>query len=79
LPDRWRRFVVIRDLRDTLVSAYFSVRESHRAIPHVEGFRSTLQEKAEEDGMLHLMDQWLDGCARIQESWVEGGEPLTLS
>src|SRR6185295_12722328 len=25
LPPKWRRFVVIRDLRDTLVSGYFSL------------------------------------------------------
>ena len=29
LPPAWTRFVVIRDLRDTLVSGYFSLRHSH--------------------------------------------------
>src|SRR5437016_8561927 len=29
LPQQWRRFVVIRDLRDALVSGYFSIKVSH--------------------------------------------------
>src|SRR6476620_11750349 len=29
LPDDHRRFLVIRDLRDTLVSGYYSIRYSH--------------------------------------------------
>lgn len=30
----WLRFVVIRDLRDTLISAYFSLKFSHPVAPH---------------------------------------------
>src|SRR5438132_1635162 len=29
LPADWRRFVIIRDLRDTLISGYFSIKVSH--------------------------------------------------
>src|SRR5262245_49094046 len=32
LPRHWKRFVVIRDLRDTLVSAYFSFKHSHALV-----------------------------------------------
>ncbi len=42
LPPDWRRFVVIRDLRDTLISAYFSVKLSHRANPVLDEGRAHL-------------------------------------
>ena len=70
------RFVVIRDLRDTLVSLYFSVKLSHpldaggRAPRH----RAELQELGIEDGLLHLLEKELPGAARMQESWLGQGE-----
>jgi hypothetical protein len=76
-PD-WRRFVVIRDLRDTLVSAYFSIKLSH---PVLEGTsiahnRSKLRGCSLDEGLVYLMDEWLPDCARIQTSWLEAGEPV---
>lgn len=79
LPRRWRRFVVIRDLRDTLISGYFSIKVSHReaflADPVTE-FRERLNQLSFEDGLIEVMDEWLPDSARIQESWLEVGEPL---
>ena len=76
LPEPWYRFVVIRDLRDTLVSLYFSVRFSHvRTDEDLTSLRRRLDIMDAERGMLALLDL-LDGCAVIQRSWLAGGEPL---
>lgn len=77
LPADWVRFVVIRDLRDTLVSAYFSLRYSHSSItPFINETRSVLSAMNIEDGMMYLMDQWLPDSVKIQRSWMEAGERL---
>lgn len=77
LPAHWVRFVVIRDLRDTLVSAYFSLRYSHSTIASsIIEMRNVLSEMDIDDGMIYLMDQWLPASARIQSSWVETDENL---
>lgn len=70
-----RRFVVIRDLRDTLVSSYFSFRNSHDAvIGWLPKYRLALQHVSQEEGMLYLIDGWLHEPAAIQRSWIGGGE-----
>jgi Sulfotransferase domain len=76
LPRPWHRFVVIRDLRDTLVSFYFSLKISHVSNPVVETYRSVLRRRELEDGLLYLLDDRLPGCAAIQRSWLEAGEEL---
>jgi hypothetical protein len=77
LPPKWRRFVIIRDLRDTLVSAYFSLKISHKVISTwIADFRSILQSLSMDDGMMYVLDEWLPFCARIQASWLEAGERL---
>jgi lipopolysaccharide transport system ATP-binding protein len=74
-PPSTRRFVLIRDLRDTLVSAYFSLRNTHPLeTPSVERARIVLQRFNKEDGLLYLMETWLCKSAVIQRSWVESGE-----
>ncbi len=72
----WFRFVVIRDLRDTLISAYFSLKFSHPKTSYNDSFYAKLQEVDMETGLVHLMDQWLPMCAYIQLSWVEANEQL---
>ena len=73
LPANWRGFVVIRDLRDTLISAYFSFKISHPLLTQYNvDMRNRLNEMDMEKGLIYLMDTWLPACARIQESWVEG-------
>ncbi|MEK7408684.1 MAG: Wzt carbohydrate-binding domain-containing protein, partial [Acidobacteriota bacterium] len=77
LPPNSRWFVVIRDLRDTLVSAYFSFKVSHPLLEdNLAALRLKLQELDQEAGLLHLMDHFLPSCASIQLSWLEAGEPL---
>lgn len=77
LPANWRRFVVIRDLRDTLVSAYFSIKVSHPILEsRMAYWRGILHSLSLEEGLIYLMDEWLPYCARIQLSWLEAGERL---
>jgi lipopolysaccharide transport system ATP-binding protein len=77
LPDDAHRFVVIRDLRDTLVSAYFSFAFSHPVHePTMAGLRTALTGLDIEAGLLHLLRDWLPHCADIQATWLEAGEPL---
>jgi hypothetical protein len=80
LPRDWRRFVVIRDLRDTLISGYFSVKISHAqfASEPVRRLRETLRNVTMEDGLIHMIDTWLVVNARIQESWVDDGDAVLL-
>jgi SAM-dependent methyltransferase len=76
-PAASRAFVVIRDLRDTLISAYFSLRYSHvQSAAHMEQWRRILETVSVEEGLLRLLDQWLPMCASIQESWIGYGEPV---
>jgi Sulfotransferase domain len=77
LPADWRRFVMIRDLRDTLISAYFSIKKSHPILDSLNMvWRQKLNSLTLEEGLIYLMDEWLPGCERIQRTWVESGEPV---
>ena len=76
LPEPWHRFIVIRDLRDTLLSAYFSLRFSHAASPEIIRVRDELTLSGFEGGLLYLLEQWLPPCAAIQRSWLESGDTL---
>jgi lipopolysaccharide transport system ATP-binding protein len=77
LPPWWARFVVIRDLRDTLVSGYFSLMCSHAVHHDVGDWRRLLGPLTVADGLIRLMtDGWLDRSARIQQSWFQAGERL---
>lgn len=64
-------FVVIRDLRDTLVSLYFSLKISHPLIAEqlVEE-RHQLNEKNLEEGLLLLLESRMYDVAEIQRSWL---------
>jgi len=77
LPDPWRAFVVIRDLRDVLISLYFSMKFSHPEIDgRLAGPRESLQRLSVEDGLLYLMETWLPMSADIQRSWIGTSLPL---
>jgi hypothetical protein len=78
LPSLWKRFIVFRDLRDTLVSGYFSLRFSHPAIAdEIVQWRNTLDGLSEEDGLLYVLNEWMPLNAAIQRSWL-GGEDAIL-
>jgi lipopolysaccharide transport system ATP-binding protein len=75
LPQQTRRCVLIRDLRDTLVSGYFSIKNSHVIInPLLAKYRMTLERLSLEKGLVYLMEVWLPSSAHIQRSWLESGE-----
>jgi lipopolysaccharide transport system ATP-binding protein len=76
VPANHRRFVIIRDLRDTLVSLYFSVKASHYLPDDMGWVRAALCERDQEAGLLHTLDLHLPKCAAIQASWLRAGEPL---
>lgn len=78
LPPHCKRFVVVRDLRDTLISGYFSLKYSHPLMDiRLNRWREHLQTESVEDGILRIMtDGWLDYSVRIQRSWALSGEPL---
>lgn len=77
LPANYRRFVIIRDLRDTLVSGYFSIKVSHALIDdRLVQWRKTLQSLSVEDGLLYMLEIWLPDSAQIQASWHRSGERL---
>jgi lipopolysaccharide transport system ATP-binding protein len=76
-PLAWKKFIVIRDLRDTLISGYFSLKISHPIISDwIESFRAELQSLDTEAGILRVMDEWLPDSARIQQSWITAGEEI---
>lgn len=73
-----KRFLVIRDLRDMLVSWYFSMKISHGEVAGtaVSDFRRALNAMSFEDGLAHLMDNGLQDNAKIQLGWLRAGERL---
>lgn len=74
LPINYRKFIIIRDLRDTLVSAYFSWAYSHQVLDDsLIQLRERLHSLTVEQGLLMLMDEWLWSAARIQKSWIGSG------
>src|SRR5688572_4324518 len=75
-PPNARRIVLIRDLRDTLISAYFSLRESHETNQFVDKWRPVLQRVSMEEGLMYLMEVWLFHSAMIQRTWLSAGEPV---
>lgn len=68
-PSDSKRVVVIRDLRDALVSAYFSFKHSHPVLEDgMAALRQRLGELNQEASILHLLDDFLPECAKIQLS-----------
>ncbi|MBC2714658.1 MAG: sulfotransferase domain-containing protein [Desulfobacteraceae bacterium] len=79
LPEENRIFIIIRDLRDTLVSLYFSVRHSHQIMnPAMQKLRDTLAGMEMGDGLIYLMDKRLHVSAEIQRSWINDGNGLLI-
>jgi hypothetical protein len=70
-----RRFVVIRDLRDTLVSWYFSERFSHptETNERLAQRRAEWEQTEKEEGLMKMLETSLAQAARIQLSWVQSG------
>jgi sulfotransferase family protein len=78
VPPDTHRFFILRDLRDTLVSAYFSVKISHPTFKFesVNRLRERLRWANQEEGMLLALREWLPVAADIQRSWLHSGDAL---
>jgi SAM-dependent methyltransferase len=74
VPDHHTKFFVMRDLRDSLVSWYFSRLYSHREM-YVEADkqREQLNKRSIEDGLRLGLHTFAASSARIQLSWVNSG------
>jgi hypothetical protein len=70
------RFVVIRDLRDTLVSQYFSLKESHPldSQGQVSTAREALHRLDKEQGLLWVFEREVARLLDLQRSWVGANE-----
>lgn len=74
-----KRFIILRDLRDTLISRYFSILKTHKPEPSgkIVAQRGELQELSVEDGLARVMeDAGMAATAKIQRSWYGSGEIL---
>jgi hypothetical protein len=69
-PDNSRCFVILRDLRDILVSMYFSFKISHPEMGEVGEMRSWLNAVDMEEGLLLVLREWLLENANICSSWL---------
>lgn len=72
--NRYKVFVVIRDLRDTLISLYFSVLYSHEENEDVRYFRPLLAQRDLDEGLALLINDRLSRHAQIQLSWLKASE-----
>jgi hypothetical protein len=71
------KFVVIRDLRDTLVSLYFSLKVSHPVLnKRIRSIRDILNSVDKDEGLIYLMDGVINQISEIQMSWL--GDPLFI-
>ena len=70
-----RKFIVIRDLRDTLVSWYYSLKFSHPVNSKVEYHRPVLEGMSVDDGLLYLAEHRdFFALAMIPGTWRTSGE-----
>jgi len=71
------RFIMIRDLRDTLVSLYFSVKGPHPLVSRAtESTKAVLNTVSVESGYVYLLYEVLCYSAYIQQSWLGSGERI---
>jgi hypothetical protein len=73
-PKFSKHFVILRDLRDILVSGYFSLRYSHAEQGEIPLMRKALNDRSTEEGMLWALDRWLETDASICSSWINSEE-----
>jgi lipopolysaccharide transport system ATP-binding protein len=77
MPTTTLKFVALRDLRDTLISWYFSFKHSHRVMTtRMAKYRDLLNELSLEDGLIAMIEYQLYLAAQIQSSWAVGPEPI---
>jgi hypothetical protein len=81
-PESFRAFFVPRDPRDVVVSWYFSVKVSHKAMGLIGEVRERLQAMSEEDGLQHVIDfvesRGLFAALRSWQAGVAGDSRLRI-
>jgi lipopolysaccharide transport system ATP-binding protein len=66
-----KKIVVIRDLRDTLISLYYSLKYSHPIIrKRMADHRRKVRDLDQEEALIMLMKANLKRAAQIQKSWL---------
>jgi lipopolysaccharide transport system ATP-binding protein len=76
-PANSRRFIIIRDLRDTLISAYFSLKVSHEPVTsHMTSYRAMLTSLDREEALIKMIRQVCTPIAAIQRSWLGGPDEV---
>ncbi|OAB63996.1 hypothetical protein AY599_16515 [Leptolyngbya valderiana BDU 20041] len=82
-PDH-RFIIVIRDLRDTAISWYFSIKHSHGKVDDKRGddlindYRRRFQELSIQDGLALAVEERLDPMANIQLTWLSASDDRHL-
>ena len=75
VPADAARLVVIRDLRDTLVSMYFSFKGPHPELSETGRVTKAVLNTLElEDALVYLLYETLPTSALIQQSWLTAGQ-----
>jgi len=67
-------FVILRDLRDITVSAYFSLKISHAAMGKISEKRQELCRRDLESGLIWVIENETQYNADIGRTWAESGE-----
>jgi lipopolysaccharide transport system ATP-binding protein len=80
LQKPYKKFFVIRDLRDTLISFYFSMKKTHLIMREEHStYRSKLTHSDQENGLMYLMESVeFNDYSRIQLSWMNDPETLVI-
>jgi lipopolysaccharide transport system ATP-binding protein len=74
-----RKFVVIRDLRDTLISLYYSLKHSHEIIRKEQAeSRRRLLCLDQEEALIMMIGSNLKRAATIQKSWIRSNQNYLL-
>jgi lipopolysaccharide transport system ATP-binding protein len=77
LPRRHKTFAIIRDLRDTLISTYFSFKDTHPLMhTPADRRRGELKARSVADGFRLIMKTSLSRVERVQLSWIDSYVPL---
>lgn len=76
-PENSRVFVVIRDLRDTMVSLCYSLLVSHRpedgSPGQIDAFRSNYGMQQFDEALMYLIRNWAPSYGELQMSWIDQG------
>ncbi|WP_280169444.1 sulfotransferase domain-containing protein [Priestia megaterium] len=78
LPSNYKKIIVIRDLRDTFISLYFSLKISHVILnSEMKERRETLNSLSINEGLKFMINSnMLNHAHDIQTSWIDSKEKI---